>query len=174
VPSTNRSNEQISNMTGKIPARYPGNALWSSIVKEPFIASKELHDGIGELTRHSVLNFQSRQSTTVQIWNLYPGSSEGMHVHAGVDCDLPSVGNLEEVYIALSGKGAITLLDSMALEIGPGDSVCVPANVWHGVECRGSQNFYVLVLWAAEEANLAHLKYLHGRHISVDALLGTK
>ena len=115
------------------------------------------------MSRHSVFNQTSRQASTVQLWNMFVGSSEGMHVHEGSGNDMPSVGNLEEVYLCLGGTGAITLKDGDELKLSVGDAAYVPACVWHGVENRGDRNFFLLVLWGNEEQ--AGQQYRQSKHV---------
>lgn len=102
------------------------------------------------MTRHSLFNDLSRQASTVQLWDMLPGSTEGMHVHEGCGNDMPSVGNLEEIYVCLAGKGKITLRDGTDLEMTAGDAAIAPACVWHGVEVSGDKNFFLMVCWGPE------------------------
>lgn len=139
-------------LLGVIPARLQEDYILSNTSRQPFIFTRELHQGVGEMTRHSFFNDKSRQACTVQLWDLRPGTTEGMHIHEGVNNDMPSVGNLEEIYVCLAGKGKITLKDGECLELSPGDAAIAPACVWHGVEAVGDKNFFMLVAWGSEEA----------------------
>jgi len=150
-------------LEGKVPPRMDETCVFSNTGKEPFIFTEDLHQGTGEMCRGSFFNQASRQASTVQLWNISVGGSEGMHVHQGSGNDMPSVGNLEEIYLCVGGKGAITLKDGSDLELSVGDAAYVPACVWHGVENRGDSNFFLMVFWGNEEQ--AGQQYRAGKNV---------
>ena len=132
-------------------------AFFSNTRDEPFIPTEKLHGGLGHMTRHSFFNDKSRQTSTCQLWDITPGSTEGMHIHAGSGNDMPSVGAIEELYVCLGGKGKITLKSGEDLEMETGDASMAPACVWHGVENTSTlettgKNFFLMVCWGNEEA----------------------
>ena len=112
-----------------------------------------LHGGRGRIVRHSVLNEHSRQASTLQLWTVAVGASEGMHVHgsAGMEPQSERLGALEELYVCLQGRGTIDVqradhaVENVAF--APGDTVLVPPGVWHGVTNTGDTPLQFLILW---------------------------
>ena len=107
------------------------------------------HGGQGTIVRHSLLNEHSRQASTLQLWTICVGATEGMHVHGGPGS--PKFGALEELYVCLEGRGTINVQHSDdAVEDVPfesGDAVVVQPGVWHGVTNTGSTSLRLLIMW---------------------------
>ena len=115
--------------------------------------SERYHGGDGKITRHGVLNHESRQSSTIQIWDFEIGSSEGIHVHDNSkDSDRAELGALEEIYMVIQGKGSLQILDSETKKINDvavnqGEAVMVPEGVHHGFRNEGDSIMRVLIQW---------------------------
>mmetsp|Transcript_75474 Transcript_75474/g.166998 ORF Transcript_75474/g.166998 Transcript_75474/m.166998 type:complete len:113 (+) Transcript_75474:713-1051(+) len=110
------------------------------------------------------MNGESRQKSTLQLWTLPAGASEGLHVHGGKDAhrSLAAVLTpLEEIYVCLSGKGSIPVQDSDGhvhdIPLQEGDAVLAPAAIWHGVSSVGPEPLRLLILWGAPHSH-SHLE----------------
>jgi Cupin domain len=64
------------------------------------------------------------------IYNIPPGSSEGVHVHQEGDTEL---GLVDEFYYILEGQGEMQI-DGKTVAVNAGDHVFTPAGVPHGIE----------------------------------------
>ena len=120
----------------------------------PLSVDHNFHGGRGSIVSHSLLNEHSRQASTLQLWTIAVGASEGIHVHgsAGMD-DSPRLGALEELYVCLEGRGTVNIRradDNGTVEdvpFEPGDAIVVPPGVWHGVTNVGAGPLRLLILW---------------------------
>ena len=113
----------------------------------------EFHGGSGTVVRHSLLNEVSRQESTLQLWTIEPGASEGMHVHAGQSSGRagPDLGALEEIYVCLRGSGHVNLRRPCGIledvPLAPGDAIQIPQGVAHGVTNSGALYLQLLIMW---------------------------
>jgi mannose-6-phosphate isomerase-like protein (cupin superfamily) len=65
---------------------------------------------------------------------LEPGQDQKSHAHQGAD----------KFYLVLEGRGSFTVGDETR-DAEPGDLICAPAGVMHGVSNRGNERLSVLV-----------------------------
>ena len=121
-----------------------------------FAIQSSFHGGDGEVVRHSLLNETSRQGSTLQLWTLAPGASEGMHVHGADGDDQPQLGALEEIYVCLRGSGCVPVRHADGsledVRMAPGDAIQIPAGMHHGLRSTGDTELQTLVLWGATAA----------------------
>jgi quercetin dioxygenase-like cupin family protein len=64
------------------------------------------------------------------IYDLPPGSSEGVHVHRLGD---QTKGSYDEYFYIVSGTGQMEI-DGKAVRVEAGNHICVPLDVQHGIE----------------------------------------
>eukprot|EP00927_Polykrikos_kofoidii_P004067 TRINITY_DN11613_c0_g1_i2.p1 TRINITY_DN11613_c0_g1~~TRINITY_DN11613_c0_g1_i2.p1 ORF type:complete len:177 (-),score=23.33 TRINITY_DN11613_c0_g1_i2:44-574(-) len=128
---------------------------------------KDAHAGRGEIKRRQVFNHESKQKSTMQIWELEPGASEGLHAHVaskvvGVQGGVLQ-GSLEEIYYCVAGTGSISVeksgsdssigseVDVSYVPLSPGKAVMVPPGVRHGVHNWGGDTLRLVLMWGPAE-----------------------
>ena len=99
------------------------------------------HDGEGIFDVRKLFEKQFQMPIKAAIWELKPGSGEGMHRH-GND------GELEEFYYFLEGE-AIMYAEDEKIPVTAGDSILVPHGVDHGFKNIGTNKLKVLVIWGS-------------------------
>jgi mannose-6-phosphate isomerase-like protein (cupin superfamily) len=77
---------------------------------------------------------------TLGICHIFAGQSNPLHYHP----------NCEELLYVLSGQGRHSY-DGQMLEVRPGSTIRVPANVRHNVENTGSETLVCLVAFSSGE-----------------------
>ncbi|HET8600893.1 MAG TPA: cupin domain-containing protein [Segeticoccus sp.] len=87
---------------------------------------------------------RSRLPVAVQLWELPPGGSEGMHAH-------PDDEPLEELYLVIEGSARMRV-DEEEHDLGPGDAVLAPVGAEHDLRNTGSRPLKVLVVWGRPSA----------------------
>ncbi len=98
-----------------------------------------LHGG-ADLTRIQWYFLErSRLPVAVQVWDLPPGGSEGMHAH-------PQEDPLEELYLVVAGTAEMCV-DGREHRLGPGDAVLAPAGSDHDLRNTGVDALKVVVVW---------------------------
>jgi len=129
--------------------------LHSHIPSSPAVVQERYKDGTGSVTQQGLFNITSAQESTLQLWTLPEGASEGIHIHGGTGSE--SARNkalvkapLEEIYFCVSGTGCVPIEDLEGrvhmVPLQEGDAVIAPAGVWHGVSNVGASPLRVLVV----------------------------
>lgn len=98
-----------------------------------------LHDGSVPARIQWYFLDRSRLPVAVQLWELPPGGSEGMHAH-------PEEQPLEELYLVVSGQAEMRVDDSTHV-LGPGDAVLAPVGSPHDLLNTGEETLRVVVIW---------------------------
>lgn len=98
---------------------------------------------------------QSRLPVAVQLWQLPPGGSEGMHAHSR---DEP----LEELYLVVEGC-ATMCVDGETHELGPGDAVLAPVESDHDLRNTGTTTLQVVIIWGRPSEPVDPSRYGTGR-----------
>jgi quercetin dioxygenase-like cupin family protein len=78
------------------------------------------------------------EGLTAGIAQTEPGGFLALHRHAP-----------PELYHVLSGRGLMSLAGEER-EIGPGDTVFIPGNAWHGVRNHGSEPLRILYVFPVD------------------------
>ena len=105
----------------------------------------ELHGGsVTKMQWH--FHGQSELPVAVQTWELPPGGSEGMHVHA--EPGRP----LEEMYLVVAGSGHMTV-DGETFPVAAGDAVLAKVGVQHDVRNTGKEPLRLVVVWGEPRAS---------------------
>ena len=82
---------------------------------------------------------RSRLPVAVQMWELPPGGSEGMHAHTE---ERP----LEELYLVVEGAARMRV-DGESFDLKAGDAVLAPAGSEHDFRNTGETTVKVVVIW---------------------------
>lgn len=98
-----------------------------------------LHGGDGLTRIQWYFLDRSQLPVAVQMWELPPGGTEGMHAH-------PAEEPLEELYVVLEGKAAMRLDDEVC-DLGPGDAVLAPVGSDHDLRNTGDAPLKLLIVW---------------------------
>jgi mannose-6-phosphate isomerase-like protein (cupin superfamily) len=98
-----------------------------------------LHGGDGASHIQWYFHDRSRLPVAVQMWELPPGGSEGMHAH-------PAEDPLEEQYLIISGQARMRV-DDRTVDLGPGDAVLAPVGSEHDLRNTGDTVLRVVVVW---------------------------
>lgn len=88
-----------------------------------------LYEGDGLITVHRYRFAGESQPANFVVYDMPPGSSEGIHTH-GHRADQP--GAFDEYYYVIEGHGEM-IIAGQTIAIGPGDHVHAPMGVAHGV-----------------------------------------
>lgn len=99
----------------------------------------DLHGGALPMQVQWYFLDRSRLPVAVQVWDLPPGGSEGMHHH---DADEP----LEELYLVIAGSAQMRV-DDQQYDLGPGDAVLAPVGSPHDLRNTGATPLKVVVVW---------------------------
>ncbi|AYF97869.1 cupin domain-containing protein [Protaetiibacter intestinalis] len=91
-----------------------------------------LYRGEGRVGIEWYFREASALPTSVMLYHLEPGTSEGEHLHLEGDPASCSVETQHELYLVVSGEVVMTV-DGERAVLGPGDAVYVPEGVPHGV-----------------------------------------
>lgn len=91
---------------------------------------RAMHQGEGVIGIHRFAFFEGRQTPYFLMFDMPPGSSEGVHVHGAEDA---SEGWLDEYYFIVSGAGLMRI-DGEVVTVAQGDVIYTPAGVSHGIE----------------------------------------
>lgn len=98
-----------------------------------------LHEGAKPATVQWYFADEATLPVAVNLWELPPGGTEGMHSH---DNRNP----IEELYLVVQGE-AMMRVDDDEYELGPGDAVLAPVGSNHDLRNTGSTPLKVLVIW---------------------------
>lgn len=99
----------------------------------------DLHGGTGLTQMQWYFLERSQLPVAVQMWELPPGGSEGMHTHSD---DKP----LEELYLVIEGSASMRV-DGDTTDLGPGDAVLAPVGSDHDLRNTGDGTLKVVVVW---------------------------
>lgn len=89
-----------------------------------------VHHGEGAIDVHRFAFFDERQMPYFVMFDMPPGSSEGIHAH---EAENVAEAWLDEYYYVISGTG-IMRVDGEIVEVTRGDFIYTPAGVSHGIE----------------------------------------
>jgi mannose-6-phosphate isomerase-like protein (cupin superfamily) len=126
----------ISPFGAKVQASPP-RTTW--IRKAAFVKESErqgmrsfekIHDGNGNIGMKLFRFDGAPAPANFLIYDMPPGSSEGVHVHRLNDDRL---GSFDEYYYIISGSGQMEI-DGQIVEVAPGDHVFTPLDVHHGIQ----------------------------------------
>jgi mannose-6-phosphate isomerase-like protein (cupin superfamily) len=98
-----------------------------------------LHGGEGSTRLQWYFNDRSGLPVALQMWELPPGGSEGMHTH-------PAESPLEEQYLIISGQARMRV-DGRAIDLGLGDAMLAPVGSEHDLRNTGDAVLRVVVVW---------------------------
>lgn len=98
-----------------------------------------IHEGRGVIQVRSFFEGKSRLGTQFHVWDLEPGTSEGIHTHK-------EEGALEEIYYFTQGQGRMWIGDDH-LEVSAGDAILIPPGVPHGFENNGTELLRVVLFF---------------------------
>lgn len=99
----------------------------------------DMHEGALPMRVQWYLLDRSRLPVAVQLWELPPGGSEGLHSH---EEDEP----LEELYLVVEGSARMRVDDEQH-DLGPGDAVLAPVGSRHDLRNTGADTLKVVVVW---------------------------
>ncbi|TVR54405.1 MAG: cupin domain-containing protein [Puniceicoccaceae bacterium] len=95
----------------------------------------------GELTWFASGPLGNADDLTVGRCILRPGRANPRHYHP----------NCSEVLLVLSGRIRHTDADGASREMGPEDTVTIPANIWHQAENIGSEDAVLLIAFSSAD-----------------------
>ena len=98
--------------------------------KEDACSVHAMHHGDGTIEVHRFAFFDERQTPHFVMFDMPPGSSEGIHAHGAENV---AEAWLDEYYYVISGTG-IMRIDGAVVELTQGDFIYTPAGVPHGIE----------------------------------------
>lgn len=98
-----------------------------------------LHEGAEAATVQWLFADEATLPVAVNLWELPPDGTEGMHSHDNRD-------PLEELYVVVQGE-AMMRVDDEEYELGPGDAVLAPVGSKHDLRNTGATPLKVLVVW---------------------------
>ena len=98
-----------------------------------------VHGGAGSIRIRHFFKGQSQTGVNLHVWELAPGVSEGIHIHAGDD-------NYEETYYFVAGAGEMWI-EQETVPVQAGDAVLVPPGVDHGFANTGTDTLKVVLLF---------------------------
>jgi len=98
-----------------------------------------LHEGAKPASVRWLFADETTLPVAVNVWELPPGGSEGMHAHDDSD-------PIEEIYVVVEGE-AMMRVDDEEHELGPGDAVLAPVGSDHDLRNVGAGPLKVLVVW---------------------------
>lgn len=99
----------------------------------------QLHGGSGLTKIQWYFLDQSQLPVAVQMWELPPGGTEGMHAH-------PADQPIEELYVVTDGS-AVMHVGGETYELGPGDALRAPVGSDHDVRNTGDGPLKLLIVW---------------------------
>ncbi|EMY36202.1 cupin domain-containing protein [Arthrobacter crystallopoietes BAB-32] len=105
-----------------------------------FAFDYDLHGGTAPVRMQWLFHNQSTLPVAVQVWELPPGGSEGMHAHPADSCPL------EELYIVIEGTARMHL-DGERHDLAAGDALLAPVGSEHDLANTGMSKLRVLVVW---------------------------
>ena len=103
------------------------------------VEAKAFHGGSGYINRERIFpnhNFPFHMN----IWELEPGASEGMHKHH------EPLHKFRELYYFLEGEGEVGL-DNETIKVSKGDSMLINPETDRGIRNVGSDILKVMIIW---------------------------
>lgn len=94
----------------------------------------------------------TRLETSVMLYHLEPGASEGEHLHLAGDERSCSVDSEDELYIVVSGEVVVTVDDERAV-LRSGDAAYVPAGRPHGAVNESDAPAELVLLFGPPSGN---------------------
>ena len=95
----------------------------------------------GQLTWFASGKQGNSKTMTVGRCVIHPGQANPLHSHP----------NCEEVLHVLAGRISHTLDGSHEVEMGPGDTICVPPHMVHHARNIGSQNAVLAICFSSPD-----------------------
>lgn len=111
-----------------------------------------LYGGAGEVGVEWYFRDRTELPTSVMLYHLEPGASEGMHFHLEGDVASCSVDSEDELYIVISGEVEAMVGDETSV-LRSGDAVYVPEGVPHGVINRSDAPAELVLLFGPGTGN---------------------
>ena len=97
------------------------------------------HNGEGTFDVCKLFDQELKLPIKTQIWELSPGSSEGMHHHSGNSA-------LEEFYYFIEGSGEMWV-GKEKFSVTSGDAILIPQNIDHGFANTSNKKLKLLIIW---------------------------
>lgn len=94
----------------------------------------------------------TKLQTSVMLYHLEPGASEGTHFHLEGDPESCSVDSEDELYICVAGELVMIVGDERET-LRPGDAVYVPEGVPHGVRNESDTPAELVLLFGPPTGN---------------------
>jgi len=109
----------------------------------------EVHDGLGTITVRRYFDRALPWPIELEVWEIPPGGSEGVHTHPADDAD--GYSEVVECYVVLQGRARFTL-GTQTHDLAAGDALMAPPDVPHGVRNTGEDVLRILLLCDQPEA----------------------
>lgn len=107
---------------------------------------QSLYNGVGTLLLVPYFAQLSRLETVAVRYQLEPGSSEGLHLHAANAEDSCTYDAADEIYLVLSGELVMTV-DGQRESLAAGDAAYARAGSLHGIANESDGSAELLVLY---------------------------
>ena len=111
-----------------------------------------LYDGDGQVGVEWYFRDRTELPTSVMLYHLEPGASEGTHLHLEGHPESCSTISEDELYIVISGEVVVTVADESAV-LRAGDAVYVPEGVPHGVANASDEPAELVLLFGPADGN---------------------
>lgn len=103
------------------------------------VDAKAFHGGSGYINRERIFP-NHKFPFHMNIWELEPGASEGMHKHN------EPLHKFRELYYFLEGEGEVGL-DNETIKVSKGDSMLINPETDRGIRNVGSDILKVMIIW---------------------------
>jgi oxalate decarboxylase/phosphoglucose isomerase-like protein (cupin superfamily) len=111
-----------------------------------------LYEGAGRVGIEWYFRAVTELSTSVMLYHLEPGASEGAHLHLAGHPDSCSTISEDELYLVVAGEVVMTVGDESAT-LRTGDAVYVPEGVRHGVRNASDAPAELVLLFGPATGN---------------------
>lgn len=111
-----------------------------------------LYGGSGQVGVEWYFRDRTALPTSVMLYHLEPGASEGSHLHLEGHPDSCSEISEDELYIVTAGEVVVTVADERAV-LRPGDAVYVPEGIAHGVVNETDEPAELVLLFGPPDGN---------------------
>jgi quercetin dioxygenase-like cupin family protein len=111
-----------------------------------------LYRGDGSVGIEWYFRALTKLPTSVMLYHLEPGASEGSHFHLEGDPGSCSVDSEDELYLCVAGELVMTVGDERDT-LRPGDAVYVPEGVPHGVRNESDAPAELVLLFGPPTGN---------------------
>jgi len=114
-----------------------------------------LYRGEGSVGVEWYFRDRTQLPTSVMLYHLEPGASEGEHFHLEGDAGSCSVDSEDELYVCVAGELVMVVGDERET-LRPGDAVYVPEGVPHGVRNESDAPAELVLLFGPPTGNPLH------------------